>query len=91
MPSGPHPRRVYLLMAFDARTREEDGLWYSLRGRQQEIAGTALPASIPGRDRLVAAGYTCTEDVVGAQADELMKTAGLNRREAEAALAALSA
>lgn len=89
--SGPHPRRVYLLLALDARTREEDGLWFSLRGRQQEIAGTALPTSTPGYDRLIAAGYTCTEDVVGAQADELMKTAGLNRREADAAIAAIGA
>lgn len=90
MANGSHPRRVYLLLALDARMREEDGLWYALRGRQNEIPGTALPASTPGYDRLIAAGYTCTEDVVGANADELMRAAGLNRREAEAAIAALA-
>jgi hypothetical protein len=46
-------------------------------------------STTPGYDRLIAAGYTCKEDVIGAIADELMKVAGLNRREADAALAAL--
>lgn len=85
----PHPRRYYLLQALDARRREEDGLWFNLRGRQQELAGTALPASTPGYALLVAAGYTCTEDVIGARAEELMMTAGLNRREADAAIEAV--
>ena len=84
-----HPRRYYLLQAFEARVRGEDGLWFALRGRQQELAGTALPTSLPGYALLVAAGYTCTEDVVGARADELIRTAKLNRREAEAVIAAL--
>lgn len=86
-----HPRRYYLLQALEAKIRDEDGLWYALRGRQQELAGTALPSSTPGYSRLIAVGYTCKEDVVGAIADELMKTAGLNRREAEAAIAAIGA
>jgi hypothetical protein len=34
-------------------------------------------------------GTTCIEDIAGARADELIKVAGLNRREADAALAAL--
>ena len=84
-----HPRRQYLLIALTARQRGEDAIWYVARGQQQAIAGTALPASLPGRDLLVAAGYECTEDVDGARADELTKAAGLSRRDAEAALAAL--
>jgi hypothetical protein len=86
----PHARRMYLLLALDAKTRDEDGLWFNLRGRQQEFSGTPLATTLPGYDRLIKAGYTCTEDVVGALADELIKVAGLNRREADAVIAALA-
>lgn len=84
-----HPRRMYLLLALTSRERGEDGIWYIARGQQQAIAGTPLPADLPGRALLVAAGYECTEDVRGADARELTKAAGLNRRDAEAAIAAI--
>lgn len=84
-----HPRRMYLLLALTSQQRGEDGAWRTLRGQQRAIAGTALPANLPGHDKLVAAGYECTEDVSGARADELMTAAGLNRREADAVIAAL--
>lgn len=86
-----HPRRYYLLQAIEAKSRDQDGLWFALRGRQQEIAGTALPTSTPGYDRLIAAGYLAIEDVRGARADELIKVAGLSRRDADAAIAAIGA
>ena len=103
-----HIRRYCLLQAIEAKVRGEDGLWFALRGKQQEFAGTALPANTPGYALLVAAGYTCVEDIwtaaffnnpllspenraaaIAALANELIKVAGLNRREADAALAAI--
>ena len=84
-----HPRRTYLLLALSAKERLEDGAWYALRGQQEAIAGTAIATDLPGYDRLIAAGYTCTEDISGARADELEKAAGLNRREADAVIAAI--
>ena len=61
----------------------------AFRGQQQAIAGTALSTALPGYDRLIAAGYSCTEDVAGARADELITAAGLNRSEADAVIAAV--
>lgn len=84
-----HPRRAYLLIALTAKDRGEDGVWYVARGQQQAIAGTALSTALPGYDRLIAAGYSCTEDVAGARADELITAAGLNRSEADAVIAAV--
>jgi hypothetical protein len=79
-----------LLQAIEAKLRGEDGLYFGLINKQAEFAGTALPTSLPGYDRLIAAGYLCTEDVVGAMSDELIRVAGLNRREADAVIAALA-
>jgi len=84
-----HPRRYYLLQALEAKRRFEDGLWFTMRGRQQEIAGTALPPSTVRYDLLTAAGYLAIEDIRGARAEELIKVAGLNRREADAVIAAV--
>lgn len=51
--------------------------------------GTPLPETFPAYEKLVAANYTCREDVDGADVDELVRGAGLTRGEAEAALEAL--
>lgn len=86
-----HPRRYYLLQALFEKSKGADAAWFTLRGQQQALAGTALPTTIVRYDLLTAAGYLAYEDVRGARADELMKTAGLNRREADAVLAAVGA
>jgi hypothetical protein len=84
-----HLRRYLLLQSVEARVRGQDGLQVALRTKQSEIAGTALSTALPGYARLVAAGYQCTEDVIGARAEELTRIAGLNRREADAVIAAV--
>ena len=52
---------------------------------------TPLPANFPSRSKLVAAEYTCIEDVDGADIDELVDKVDLTREEAAAALAAIEA
>lgn len=84
-----HLRRYCLLQSIEAKRRGEEGLQLALLGKQAEYAGTALSTSLPGYARLVAAGYTCTEDVTGARAEELITIAGLSRREADAVIAAI--
>lgn len=82
-------RRYYLLKRLSA-TREDSGLASAWRGLQEREPGTSLPASFPGRESLVAAGYTTIEDVDGADVSELLSNVpGLGRRDAEAALAAV--
>jgi hypothetical protein len=88
------PRRYYLLNRFALRDTGQVGLSSVFRGKQEAEPGTALPAELPSRDTLVAAGYIAVEDLAagaldGADAEELFRYAGLNRREAQAVIAAL--
>lgn len=83
-------RRFFLLKRIAAKA-EADPLEGAWRHNQEAIGGTALPASFPYRATLVAAGYSTTEDLDGADAAELTKNAGLATRHANAVLAALAA
>lgn len=84
-----HLRRYCLLQAVEARAAGDDGLEAALRGLQLATAGTALDPSWPGYSRLTAAGYRAREDIDGAEADELVRIAGLTYGEADAAIARL--
>ncbi len=81
-------RRYYLAKRSQARVAGQKGLELTWQGKQEAEPGVALAADFPARSALVAAGYTTTEDLDGADVDEL-RTAGLSTRDAEAALAAL--
>lgn len=88
MSSVNSARRYYLLKRLASRDLGDghEGTW---RSKQEGAPGAALPPTFPCITRLAAAGYSTREDLTGAAADELMKRAGLTRREANAALAAL--
>lgn len=80
-------RRYYLRKLRNSIALDDGGdiVW---RGKHNAEPGTALPASTPGYSKLIAAEYTCTEDIVGANVDELIQECGLSRREAAAVIAA---
>lgn len=81
-------RRFYLLKRLAAHrmsAHELEGAWAA---KQAEQPATALAADFPLRARLVAAGYSAREDLVGATPEELQQ-AGFTVREAAAVLAAL--
>lgn len=84
-----HTRRYYLLKSHAAAEREDTALERAWWAKQDGTAGTALVATFPSRAALVAARYTTTEDLDGAEADELIDHAGLNRAQANLVLAAL--
>jgi hypothetical protein len=81
-------RRYYLLKLLWARRQDndQDGIW---RSKQQAVSGTALPSDFPLLSRLAAADYTTTDDLDGADANEL-KGSGFTAREAETIFAALA-
>lgn len=82
-------RRYYLLKRLAARQRcEEEGVWIS---KQEGQPGAALPDDFPFLARLVEAGYSTSEDLEGACADELDEFAGLMATEAKTVFAALAA
>lgn len=72
----------------DARRLEDFALSAFWQGKQEEQAGTTLPANFPELSALNEAGYTASEDLEGADATELGEYAGLSNRAAEAVLAA---
>jgi hypothetical protein len=67
------PRRWYLLQAADAISRLDFGLASALWGDQDAHAGTPLPVDTPKRATLVAAHYSCIEDLNGASSAELRR------------------
>jgi hypothetical protein len=82
-------RRYYLLKRLAARQRcEEEGVWIS---KQEGQPGTALPSDFPFRSQLLEAGYSTSEDLEGATADELYEFAQLMARDAATVTAALAA
>ena len=82
-------RRYYLLKRLAARQRcEEEGVWIS---KQEAQSGTALPSDFPFRSQLVEAGYSTSEDLEGASADELFEFAELMAPEAAIVTAAAAA
>jgi hypothetical protein len=82
-------RRYALLKAWDAKRRGEEGLKHTWLAVQRGHAGTPLPLDVPGLTKLLAAYYQATEDVDGADEQELITNARLTRTEARKALAAL--
>jgi hypothetical protein len=81
-------RRFYLLKRLAAYSQGDKGLAGVWRQKQEAESGTALAADFPSRALLVAAGYSTTEDLDGADTDELV-AAGLPYNDAAAAIAAL--
>lgn len=81
-------RRYCLLTSRAWMSRGEPGREEVWRGKQIGEPGTALPSSFPFRAKLVAAGYQATEDLDGADEEELLSQ-GLNKKEAAAVLKAL--
>jgi hypothetical protein len=82
--------RRYLLSA--SRSAGLEGLRgasAALLASHEAQPGTALPSTFPAYGKLVAAHYTCREDVAGADVDELIVCAGLTRPEALAVLQAI--
>lgn len=79
-------RRYYLLKAqFYAQSTEGMGMACTYWGKQQEVAGTPLPAATPALSALATAHYTTIEDMTGATLEELVRQ-GLTRQQASAAL-----
>ena len=81
------PRRYYLLKWRGLEDLDEHELALLFKAKQVEIVGTDLPLSFPGRDALIAAGYTAIEDVRGAESEELTEL-GLTEDDANAAIEA---
>lgn len=66
-------RRRYLLNELKLAQRAgDDGAEALWRGRLNAVSGTPLPTTTPGYALLVAADYTCAEDVQGARVPELV-------------------
>ncbi len=87
---GVYSARRYKLVKMQAAEDEDvPSLVSTWKSLHESTLGTPLPADFPGRAQLIAAGYSATEDIVGATASELGRRAGLNRRTADAAIAAV--
>lgn len=84
-------RRFWLLSKIEASRRLEFAIAAVHLGKQQELPGTALPATFPYLSQLSAAGYTTKEDINGADQTELMENVGLGPIQANAVLSALAA
>lgn len=83
-------RRYYLLKRFAARDAGEplESTW---RAEQLAQPGTPFPDGFPSKAALEAVGYMAAEDLDGAGCDELRENAGLNERQAQAAIDAAAA
>lgn len=84
------PRRYYFTRERDRRHLGLDGAADCFRAFRLAQPGTALPADLPGRSYLVAAGVLAVEEVQGAGPDELVGL-GLPRPLAEALITVLEA
>jgi hypothetical protein len=85
-------RRFYLLKRITAQQLDDLALASVWHSKQEEYpAGTLLPAAFPFKAELEAVGYVATEDLVGADTDELIYYAALTKRQAEAVIAAFAA
>lgn len=89
-PSVKSVRRYYLLKARTAWALGDQALAAVWQGKQEAVASTALPDDFPSRAELVAAGYSTSADLDGANIEEL-RSIGLGVRQAEAVFAALAA
>ena len=80
-------RRYCLQKRRQARQQGDTALEVVWQAKQEAEPGTDLGANFPNLTALAALGYTTTEDLDGADVDEL-ESAGLTRRQAEATIAA---
>jgi hypothetical protein len=83
------PRRYFLLKQRSHLDTDPE-LSSAFKAKHDAEPGTAFPETIPSQAALAAGGYTTVEDADGADVDELVTWAALNRREAEAVLAAIA-
>lgn len=87
-----NPRRAALLESFVQDAALDRGYAAALRHNHASLPGTPLAANFPALSKLQAAGYTCVEDLDGANEDELIKyVPGITWNEANAAIAAWNA
>lgn len=84
-------RRMYLLKSQALSDVGQDGLAGLYRYKQEQQVSPELPADFPLRAELVAARYSTTADVDGADVAELRLRAGLTTSQAEAVIAAAAA
>lgn len=82
-----HPRR-YFLRKYQKRVRDDTelGIASLYLAKQGLLEGQTYPDYIPYQEKLAAAHYTTLDDIVGADADELVEEAGLTRKEANAVI-----
>jgi hypothetical protein len=81
-------RRYYLLKRLAAKQRLDDVMALTWQAKQEGEPGSSLSATFPYRSRLVSAGYSTTEDLLGATTEELQQV-GFTARESAAVLAAI--
>jgi len=85
-------RRYYVLKRMDTARDGNFAISAVWQARQEAApAGVAFPANFPSKAALNAAGYEATEDLVGADVEELADYAGLSARDACNVLAAAAA
>jgi hypothetical protein len=82
------PRRYYLHKRLQAALYEESDIELTWQAKQESEPGTPLPTSFPHRAALAAFGYTTSEDLDGADADELLRV-GFSTDDAKAIIEAL--
>lgn len=83
------PRRYYLSKRHAAIDNGDRALALVWRSKQEAEPGTALPSDFPHLTALQGCGYKTTEDLNGADVQELTEL-GFETREATAILTALS-
>lgn len=83
------PRRYYLAKRHVARDLEDKGLELMWQAKQEVEPGTALPSDFPELSTLASLGYTTTEDLTGADEEELVDL-GISPRTAQNILASFA-
>lgn len=83
-------RRYCLLKRLRAKRNQETALEAVWQGKQEAAPGDSLPTDFPLLSYLIAAGYSTTQDLDGADADELADAGGFTARESQAIFAALA-
>jgi hypothetical protein len=84
------PRRHYLLQRIESIQFGEEALGAVWRYKQEAQPGNPLPLDFPFLGELAGAGYTCVEDLNGADARELLRAVNLSAKDALTVLAALA-
>ncbi len=81
-------RRYYLAKRHAAEACGEKALELVWASKQEAEPGESLPTDFPYRERLAARAYTTTQDLIGADEQELVDQ-GFSTRESTEILAAL--